>query len=85
MWKETLCSREKGHKGLCNKLKKADGFWENSAPKRRHMLSVLNTSVDSINEEISEAQSVQGGISDRKKELEEEINNMTLKKKQLRD
>ena len=78
--KRPMCSRGKGHKGLGNKLRKADGFWEKSAPKRRHTLSVLNASVDSINEEISQAQSVQEGISDRKKELEEEVNNITVKK-----
>ena len=53
-----MCSRGKGHEGLCNK-KRVDGFWEKSAPRRKHKLSLLNTEIDNVNMDIIQAQSLQ--------------------------
>ena len=38
--KKTKSSREKGHKGLCNKSRTVNLFWESSAPqKKKHKIN----------------------------------------------
>ena len=73
-----MCSREKGHKGLCNKKRVEDGFWEKSAPRRKHKLSLLNPEIDNVNMDIIQAQSLQDQIAEEKRKFEEEKNNIDI-------
>ena len=86
--KRPMCSREKGHKGLCDK-KRVDGFWEKSAPRRKHKLSLLNTEIDNVNMDIIQAQPLQNQIAEEKRqlgiEIEIEKNNRMIEIQSLQD
>ena len=69
--KRPMCSGEKGHKGLCNKKRVEDGFWEKSAPRRKHKLSLLNTEIGNVNMDIIQAQSLQKKRDSLKLKLKE--------------